>query len=67
MIGAQVAWVYIDEQPVMVYNDHVVHCIYLFLAIKPCGTCPILPWLIDFDQSAFYEPNTPKKISQMYT
>ncbi len=30
MIWVQVAWVYIDEQLVMVHNDRVVHCILFF-------------------------------------
>jgi hypothetical protein len=67
MIGAWVALVYIDEQPMMVHNDHVIHYIYFFLPIKPCAMCLILPWLVDLDQSAINEPNTIDKFLQMCT
>jgi hypothetical protein len=30
MIRARITNVYVDEQPMMVQNDHVVHFIYLF-------------------------------------
>jgi len=53
-----VAWVYIDEQPMMVHNDRVVHRIYICPPIQPCAMCLILPWLVDFNQSVVNELNT---------
>jgi hypothetical protein len=40
MIRAWVAHVYVYEQLVMVHNDRVVHCINVFLPIKPCVMHP---------------------------
>jgi len=55
----KVVSVYVGEQLVMVQNDYVVFCIYIFLPIKSCMMCFIPPWLLNFDQSAINEPNTP--------
>jgi hypothetical protein len=38
MVQAKITNVYVDEQPMMVQNDHVVNCIYLFPPINPCAS-----------------------------
>jgi hypothetical protein len=59
VIKARIINVYVDEQPMMVQNDNVVHCILFFLPIKLCAICFILPRLANFNQSAINKPNTP--------
>ncbi len=59
MIRARIINVYVDEQPMMVQNDNVVHCIYIFLPIKLCVMCFILLGLVNFNQNAINKPNTP--------
>ncbi len=59
--------VYVGEQLVMVQNDYGVLCMYIFLPIKPCMVCHIPPWLLNFDQNAINEPNTPWQLLQMCT
>jgi hypothetical protein len=49
MIRARITNVYVDEQPMMVQNDNVIHCIYLFPPIKPCAMCFILPKFANFN------------------
>jgi hypothetical protein len=59
MIRARITNVYVDEQLVMVQNDHVVHFILFFPPIKLCAMCLILLKLLKFNQSAINKPNTP--------
>jgi hypothetical protein len=49
VIKAMITNVYVDEQPVMVKNDGVFHCINLFLPIEPCMMCLILLGLANFN------------------
>jgi hypothetical protein len=59
MIKTKITNVYVDEQPMMVQNDNVVHCIDLFPPIKPCAMCFIMLKLANFNHSAINKPNTP--------
>ncbi len=58
VIKANITNVYVDEQPMMVQNDNVIHCIF-FLPIKPRAMCFILQGLTNFNQNAINKPNTP--------
>ncbi len=57
VIRAMITNVYVDEQPMMVQNDSVFHCICLFPPIKPCAMCFILRGLANFNQSAIHLDN----------
>ncbi len=59
MIRARITNVYVNEQLVMVQNDHVVHFIFILLPIKLCAMCIILLKLLKHNQSAINKPNTP--------
>jgi len=48
-IKAMITNVYADEQPMMIQNDNVVHCIYLFPPIKPCAMCFIFLRFANFN------------------
>jgi hypothetical protein len=67
MIWAPVAWVYINEQLVMVHNNCVVHCILFFCPLNHMWCVSFLPWLANLDQSAVNEPITTGKLPQMCT
>jgi hypothetical protein len=59
MIRARITNVYVDEQPMMVRNDHVVHFFYFFPPIKLCAMCLILLKLLKLNQNLINKPNTP--------
>jgi hypothetical protein len=58
-VRAKITNVHVGKQPMMVQNDHVVNCIYLFPPINPCAMCFILLGLVNFNQSAINKPNRP--------
>ncbi len=43
----------------MIQNDGVIHCIYLFVIIKPCSIFQVFPWLSDFNQCPIDDPQAP--------
>jgi hypothetical protein len=59
MIRAKITNVYVNEQLVMVRNEHVVHFILFFSPIKPCAMCFIRLKLLKLNLSAISKPNTP--------
>jgi hypothetical protein len=50
VIKAMITNVYVNEQPMMVKNDNVFHCINFFLPIEPCTMCLIMLGLANFNQ-----------------
>jgi hypothetical protein len=66
MKGASVATIYVNEQGLMVQDDHVVHYIKKIPPIEPCTMCLTLPRLANRIQCPINEPFTFWQFLQMH-